>query len=535
MRSSASWAARLWRSTSSRALLARSAAAARFLLTCARSLSACLSCASRRPTSDVAEESSPFSRATSPFTRALSSRASESSRSASAMASPAFASASSSSGTASRSARILRLRSSAPCSAPADVPTVVRPSGSTVTPCGVTYVNAGAFACASTASRTPSTSLTSPSRASTRLRAPSLTVSDSATPLPGAPDASAPPGAASSDTIVATPFALLPSASSTRPTTPSASRATSAERSSPRRDSTTPSSSAGASNRSATRHSIASGLAFASAATRALAFCVWRSTASSAESVAFEEDSLPLASPSADRALDAASLHSRMRRETPSSRSRASASAFSVLSRSARLLSSASSAVWAPSSICFRRLWNIWSSTSAFEIWSRSFANASVSASAVRCDARTSPVSCATRLPSWRLRSAASRAAGPSSLTRLCRSSASTRASEYSPSTRSCSSAASRDWRSMADRFMRISERRSTMFLPFSSRRRMSESMRPSRSCMRRRCSPRSPTKMPFCSRRDWYFSRSRFFSSRRYCASSMAASASLPRAASVP
>ena len=61
----------------------------------------------------------------------------------------------------------------------------------------------------------------------------------------------------------------------------------------------------------------------------------------------------------------------------------------------------------------------------------------------------------------------------------------------------------------------------------------MSASIRPSWSCMRRRCSPRSPTKRPFCSSSDWSFSSSALFSSKRYWASSQTASASLPREAS--
>ena len=173
------------------------------------------------------------------------------------------------------------------------------------------------------------------------------------------------------------------------------------------------------------------------------------------------------------------------------------------------------------------RLWNIWSSTSAFEISSVNFACASVAWSSLRWLSLCSPVSLAWALPASRLAAVAALAAGSSSATSAWRRSVVTRASERRSATSSRSRVASPLWRSTRESVMRVSERRSTMFRPFSSRRRMSESSRPRMSASRRRCSPRSPTKRPFCSSRLWSFSSSRVFSSTRNCASSTAAAAS--------
>ena len=62
----------------------------------------------------------------------------------------------------------------------------VRPSGSTVTPSGVTYVQAGTCSWARTASATEPTTRTSPTRAPTRPSAPGATLSWASRERPGA-------------------------------------------------------------------------------------------------------------------------------------------------------------------------------------------------------------------------------------------------------------------------------------------------------------------------------------------------------------
>ena len=71
----------------------------------------------------------------------------------------------------------------------------VRPSGSTVTPSGVTYVQAGTCSWARTASDTEATRRTSPIRAPTRPSAPGTTLSLASSECPGA-SAGTPAGAA---------------------------------------------------------------------------------------------------------------------------------------------------------------------------------------------------------------------------------------------------------------------------------------------------------------------------------------------------
>ena len=357
---------------------------------------------------------------------------------------------------------------------------------------------------------------TSPTSASRSPRASSGTRRRSTSGVPGAFAADIPP-ASERETTVARPSTF--ESESARVATASMSSdagTTKAARSSPRSRSTRASMPGSASMRSASLHSALpeTTSSAAMAATRGLDFSTSASTARSAASVAWADESLSRATDSSLRA--SASTFCPVAMAATNFSDAALSAARSASTEPLRVVRSetASLAVLSVSSICSRREAYIRSSTSALEIWSSSLAYASVSRSASARAARSSAVILESSASRARRRVTASRETVESS-SQFTRSS-------FSRTTRSASSSATRERSaltsarcfSIVESCIRMSERRETMFLPFSSRRRMSASMRPRMSCMRRRCSPRSPTKRPFCSRRDWSLSSSRAFSS---------------------